>query len=116
MNNLGFLFILAISLWMECVYHSMRGMTEPDGIENVRRTFERALLVVGLNVAKGVTVWDAYREFEIAILAGLQPQPGSTDTKDFDAQLNRVTKLFKRQLSIPLIGTAYARYLYLNWF
>lgn len=82
----------------------MNGMSEPDGLETVRKTFEKAISVVGLDVANGTMVWEAYREFELAILAGLQPPQGSTPSSDFEAQMNRITKLFKRQLSVPLKG------------
>ena len=47
-------------------------MAEKDGIEKARSVFERALIAVGLNVAKGSVIWEAYREFENAIHQGLQ--------------------------------------------
>jgi hypothetical protein len=43
-----------------------------DGVETVRNTFERALTAVGLHVAKGAILWEAYREFENVMLAMLQ--------------------------------------------
>ena len=33
--------------------------------------FDRALTACGLHVTKGANLWEAYREFENAILAGL---------------------------------------------
>jgi hypothetical protein len=41
-------------------------------MEKVRSIFERALTAVGLHMTKGATVWEAYREFENAILATVQ--------------------------------------------
>jgi len=82
----------------------MRGMSEPDGVENVRKIFENAVSVVGLDVANGTLVWEAYREFELAVLTGLQPPQGAAPSSDFEAQTKRITKLFKRQLSVPLNG------------
>ena len=60
----------------------MRGMSEPDGIQNVRNTFEKAITHVGIHVARGALIWEAYREFEIALLAGMQTAPGKVPTQD----------------------------------
>jgi len=83
-------------------------MSESDGLAAVRDTFEHALTAVGIHVASGSSVWEAYREFESALLAGLQPTPGSVadaeTMKQIDTQTKRISKLFQRQLSIPLIG------------
>ena len=74
----------------------------------VRDTFERALSAVGIHVASGSMLWEAYREFESALLAGLQPTPGSVADADtmrqIDIQTKRIAKLFQRQLSVPLTG------------
>lgn len=43
-----------------------------DGINTVRNTFERAVTAVGLHATKGFMLWEAYREFEYAMLARLQ--------------------------------------------
>lgn len=42
------------------------------GVKIVRDTFERALTSVGLHVAKGAILWEAYREFENVMLGMLQ--------------------------------------------
>uniref|UniRef100_A0A8C7GW86 Spliceosome associated factor 3, U4/U6 recycling protein n=1 Tax=Oncorhynchus kisutch TaxID=8019 RepID=A0A8C7GW86_ONCKI len=83
-------------IWLEYAQYSIGGMGLPGGMEKVRSIFERALTAVGLHMTKGATVWEAYREFENAILATLE----------------RIHTLFRRQLSIPLMdmdGT-YAEY------
>uniref|UniRef100_A0A3P9A113 Spliceosome associated factor 3, U4/U6 recycling protein n=1 Tax=Esox lucius TaxID=8010 RepID=A0A3P9A113_ESOLU len=83
-------------IWLEYAQYSIGGMGQPGGIEKVRSIFERALTAVGLHMTKGATVWEAYREFENAILATLE----------------RIYTLFRRQLAIPLMdmeGT-YAEY------
>uniref|UniRef100_A0A4W5NDR2 Spliceosome associated factor 3, U4/U6 recycling protein n=1 Tax=Hucho hucho TaxID=62062 RepID=A0A4W5NDR2_9TELE len=83
-------------IWLEYAEYSIGGMGLPGGMEKVRSIFERALTAVGLHMTKGATVWEAYREFENAILATLE----------------RIHTLFRRQLSIPLMdmdGT-YAEY------
>lgn len=41
-------------------------------MEKIRSICERAIAVAGYHVKKGFTLWEAYREFEMAILAGLQ--------------------------------------------
>jgi len=98
----------AVAVWLEYVQYSIGGMAEDNGLATVRDTFERALTAVGIHVTSGSMLWEAYREFECAILAGLQPTPGSVpdaDTvKQIDTQTKRIAKLFQRQLSVPLIG------------
>lgn len=97
-----------MAVWLEYVQYSIGGMAEEGGLAAVRDTFERALTAVGIHVASGSMLWEAYREFECAMLAGLQPTPGSVadaDTvKQIDTQTKRIAKLFQRQLSVPLIG------------
>lgn len=47
-------------------------MGSPGGIDKVRCIFERAVTAVGLHMTKGQLVWEAYREFENAILSTVQ--------------------------------------------
>uniref|UniRef100_A0AAR2J1H4 RRM domain-containing protein n=1 Tax=Pygocentrus nattereri TaxID=42514 RepID=A0AAR2J1H4_PYGNA len=76
-------------IWLEYAQYSIGGMGAPGGIDRVRAIFERALTAVGLHMTKGAALWEAYREFEIAILSTLQ--------------LERIHTLFRRQLAIPLM-------------
>ena len=46
-------------------------MGEEGGVIKVREVFDKALTACGLHVSKGENLWEAYREFENAILAGL---------------------------------------------
>ncbi|KAA0716719.1 Squamous cell carcinoma antigen recognized by T-cells 3 [Triplophysa tibetana] len=103
-------------IWLEYVQYSIGGMGAEGGIERVRSIFERALTAVGLHMIKGTSIWEAYREFEIAILSTVQPPPGSVPSQEqqklLTAQLQRIHTLFKRQLAVPLMdmeGT-YAEY------
>jgi len=101
-------FFPAVKVWLEYVQYSIGGMSEDGGLASVRDTFERALTAVGIHVAMGSMLWEAYREFESAMLAGLQPTPGSVAdaeaVKQIDTQMKRIAKLFQRQLSVPLVG------------
>ncbi|MEE6509576.1 hypothetical protein FKM82_026923 [Ascaphus truei] len=103
-------------IWLEYAQYSMGGMGEEGGIAKVRSIFERALTAVGLHMTKGSTVWDAYREFENAILGTIQPMPGSIPSAEqqqmLNAQLERIHTLFKRQLGVPLLDmdSTYAEY------
>uniref|UniRef100_A0A8D3D241 Spliceosome associated factor 3, U4/U6 recycling protein n=1 Tax=Scophthalmus maximus TaxID=52904 RepID=A0A8D3D241_SCOMX len=83
-------------IWLEYAQYSIGGMGSPGGIDMVRSIFERAVTAVGLHMTKGQTVWEAYREFENAILSTLE----------------RIHTLFRRQLSVPLIDmeATYAEY------
>ena len=64
--------LLGFGVWLEYVQFAVGGMGEENGIQKVRSVFERAITAVGLHVTKGAMIWDAYREFENAILEGLQ--------------------------------------------
>ena len=58
-------------LWLEYVQFSIGRMGEEDGLAVIRAAFEQALAAVGLHASQGVNIWEAYREFENAISAGL---------------------------------------------
>ena len=58
-------------MWLEFVQFAIGGMEEEDGIKRIRETFERALTSVGFHASQGSHIWDAYREFESAVLSGL---------------------------------------------
>lgn len=103
-------------IWLEFAQYSIGGMGQEGGIEKVRSVFERAITACGLHMTKGSTMWDAYREFENAILSTIQPPPGTIPTPEqqqmLNEQLERIHALFRRQLSIPLLDmeTTYAEY------
>ena len=67
-----FLCFAAVPVWLEYVQYSIGGMGEEGGVQHIRQVFEQALTAAGLHVSKGAALWEAYREFESAILAGLQ--------------------------------------------
>lgn len=62
----------AVPIWLEYIQFSIGGMGEENGIENIRSICEKACSFAGLHVTKGYLLWEAYREFETAILAGYQ--------------------------------------------
>lgn len=103
-------------IWLEYAQYSIGGMGEKGGITKVRSIFERALTAVGLHMTKGSAVWDAYREFENAILGSIQPMAGTVPSSEqqqlLNDQLDRIRTLFKRQLGVPLqeMETTYAEY------
>ncbi|NXL91801.1 SART3 protein, partial [Alectura lathami] len=94
-------------IWLEYAQYSIGGIGQEGGIETVRSVFERALTAVGLHVTKGAALWEAYREFENAILETAQPAPGSVPSAEQQqvlcSQLERIHALFRRQLGIPLM-------------
>ncbi|CAM5162301.1 unnamed protein product [Eretmochelys imbricata] len=103
-------------IWLEYAQYSIGGIGQEGGIEKVRSIFERALTAVGLHVTKGTAIWEAYREFENAILETVQPAAGSIPSPEQQqtlcAQLEKIHTLFRRQLGIPLLDmeTTYAEY------
>ncbi|XP_062038290.1 squamous cell carcinoma antigen recognized by T-cells 3 isoform X1 [Lepus europaeus] len=94
------------NIWLEYGQYSVGGIGQKGGLEKVRSVFERALSSVGLHVTKGLAVWEAYREFESAIMEAARPIAGFLSPSDreqtFDSQLDKVHSLFRRQLAIPL--------------
>uniref|UniRef100_K7F3P6 Spliceosome associated factor 3, U4/U6 recycling protein n=1 Tax=Pelodiscus sinensis TaxID=13735 RepID=K7F3P6_PELSI len=103
-------------IWLEYAQYSIGGIGQEGGIEKVRSIFERALTAVGLHVTKGAAIWEAYREFENAILETVQPAAGSIPSPEQQqtlcAQLEKIHTLFRRQLGIPLLDmeVTYAEY------
>ncbi|NWQ59329.1 SART3 protein, partial [Neopipo cinnamomea] len=103
-------------IWLEYAQYSIGGIGQEGGIEKVRSIFERALTAVGLHVTKGTALWEAYREFENAILETAQPVPGSVPSPEQQqvlcSQLEKIHTLFRRQLGIPLLDmeASYAEY------
>lgn len=94
---------LSVDIWLEYAQYTIGGMGESDGINLVRSVFDRAVSEVGLHVTKGSNIWDAYREFENAILAGLKPESSEGTDSTYLEQKERLLSLFKRQLSVPLL-------------
>ncbi|XP_040272553.1 squamous cell carcinoma antigen recognized by T-cells 3 [Bufo bufo] len=103
-------------IWLEYAQYSIGGMGAEGGIAKVRGIFERALTAVGLHMTKGSSIWDAYREFENAILGTIQPLPGTIPSAEqqqmLNTQLEKIHTLFKRQIGVPLLDMAstYAEY------
>ena len=62
----------SVSLWCDYLnfvqeHDSSVIECSPAGILKARNLFERALSGAGLHVAEGSKIWEAYREFELAI-------------------------------------------------
>ena len=64
--------VAAVGVWFEYVQYSIGGMAQPGGMQCVREVFEAAITACGLHFTRGAAIWEAYREFENAVLAGLQ--------------------------------------------
>jgi len=109
----------SVPIWLEYVQFAIGRMGDEDGIEKVREAFERSLSVVGLHVSQGANIWEAYREFENAITAGLLPKPGTVpspqEEEAFSVQNQKVASLFKRQLQVPLLNMQNTLDEYKDW-
>ena len=82
-------------------------MGDANGIENIRCICEKAIAFAGFHVSKGFLLWEAYREFEMALLAGYQQSSAGSvqtieQTKMINDQLERIAHIFKKQLSVCL--------------
>lgn len=117
---------LAVEVWLEYLQFSTGLGTDKETTEKIRNLFERALTAAGLHVMKGALVWDAFREFENIIVDMVSNQTcyvhvvllnmklqhfnskpviqmDSTAPERID-QINRIGKLYRRQLACPLFG------------
>lgn len=106
---------VSVDVWLEYCQFSISGSSTPDGLDlaryfkcktylisiiahvHFRSVFEKALSSVGIHVAKGSIIWETYREFEMA-MASL-----ATTDEDKKSQRDRIDKIFKRQLTVPLL-------------
>ena len=89
---------LSVDLWLEYCQFSIGGIGSDEGIKLARDIFEKAIIAVGIHVSRGPLIWETYREFENALLIILQ------NSDKVASQKERINKLFKRQLTIPLLG------------
>lgn len=101
---------LSPGIWLEFIQFSIGEMGKPNGIEKIRSVCERGIHFAGLHVTKGYCLWEAYREFESAILSGLQASfAGSVQneqqTQQLNEQIGRIVSIFKRQINVCLDNT-----------
>jgi hypothetical protein len=70
-----------------------------EALKKIRAVMEEAIRHGGLHVVKGALLWDSYRDFEMAIY---QTTKGGSETEK-TSQAQKITHLFNRQLSVPLL-------------
>ncbi|CAH8617357.1 Squamous cell carcinoma antigen recognized by T-cells 3 [Schistosoma haematobium] len=88
-----------INVWLEYCHFaiSTSDFSSADSIKQAEVIFESALSHQGLNVVGGSMLWEIYREYLTVVWSQL-PQ----DHKEMKLeQLNKMDRLFQRQLSIP---------------
>ncbi|KAF7842834.1 squamous cell carcinoma antigen recognized by T-cells 3 [Senna tora] len=107
---------LSVSLWCDYInfvqeFDPLVRQCSHAGISKARELFERALTAAGLHVAEGTKIWEAYREFELAILLTID----EADTQAKEKQVQQIRSLFHRQLSIPLAGMNSTLLAYKAW-
>ncbi|KAK7302396.1 hypothetical protein RJT34_13284 [Clitoria ternatea] len=107
---------LSVSLWCDYVnfvqeFDPMVCQCLPTGVSKARDLFETALTAAGLHVLEGSKIWEAYREYEQAILLTID----QTDTQAKEKQLHRIRTLFHRQLSVPLANMTTTLSAYKTW-
>ncbi|KAK2723233.1 squamous cell carcinoma antigen recognized by T-cells 3-like [Artemia franciscana] len=100
---------LSVPIWLEYCQFTIGG----GDIEESRAVFERAIQAAGLHVSNGAILWEAFREYEICILQTIISAGGEEDT--IVNQKERVEKLFKRQLSCPLLNNDSSFSEYESW-
>lgn len=71
-------------IWLEYGQYSVGGIGQKGGLEKVRSVFERALSSVGLHMTKGLAIWEAYREFESAIVEAARVSAPSVPCASLD--------------------------------
>ncbi|XP_078158298.1 uncharacterized protein LOC144553999 [Carex rostrata] len=70
----------------------------PSGASKMRELLERAITVAGFHVTEGNKIWEAYREYEQALLLTIDEE----NTEEKEKQNQQIRSLFHRQLAVPL--------------
>ena len=98
----------SVKLWTEYCQYVLDNMEGENGIQDARTVFERAITSVGLHLTEGVSVWDGYREFEMALYDSYKTMAeGSSSTQaqqKVEQQNEKVKSIFRREICVPLIG------------
>ncbi|KAK8584620.1 hypothetical protein V6N13_138577 [Hibiscus sabdariffa] len=107
---------LSIPLW--CDYLKSVQEHDPkvrdcsaDGISKARDLFERAVTAAALHVSQGSLIWDAYIQFEQAILLPID----QSNIQAKEKQVQRIRSVFHRYLSIPLANLKSTLLAYKTW-
>ncbi|XP_033646348.1 squamous cell carcinoma antigen recognized by T-cells 3-like isoform X1 [Asterias rubens] len=85
-------------LWEKYCSFCLETMNTNYSISEVRSIFEQALTAVRLHVSKADIIWKLYRDFENSLRESAQNEC------EKDQQTARLERLFKRQLSVPLMN------------
>ena len=91
---------VSVDLWLEYCQFGIGGIGTEEGAKKATNIFEKALTSCGRNIARGSLVWEAFREFEVALLSMIPDK----NSKAFNDQKLKIINLYKRQLRVPLIG------------
>lgn len=97
----------AVELWQEYAQFAI-GVLE---LSKVREILEKGLSAAGMHVASGSLLWDTLRELEFAHFSAKEPQ-----SEEWRNQLQRLYDIFKRQLSVPLLGMESTYEEFEQWF
>ena len=90
----------SVDLWLEYCQFSIGGIGTEEGIKKARDVFEKSLTFCGRDISRGSLLWEAFREFEMALLSMISDQ----QSEDYKKQKLKVMNIYKRQLRVPLIG------------
>eukprot|EP01102_Stenamoeba_stenopodia_P004257 TRINITY_DN14587_c0_g1_i1.p1 TRINITY_DN14587_c0_g1~~TRINITY_DN14587_c0_g1_i1.p1 ORF type:complete len:1011 (-),score=277.45 TRINITY_DN14587_c0_g1_i1:51-3083(-) len=115
---------ISVKIWLQyghvvetMFYKSIDEEEEETTADQVRSMWENAISAVGSHVAEGDQIWKAFRSFETRMLEELEAmgaiQPAAE--KIVTQQRERVRKLYRRQLAIPLIGMEATYKEYIDW-
>ncbi|KAJ8962585.1 hypothetical protein NQ318_000978 [Aromia moschata] len=98
---------LSVELWVEYAQYSI-GLSN---LETTRSILERGLTSAGLHASEGSLLWDTLRELENAHIS-----LKDTNSDEWKTQVKRLADVFKRQLSVPLIGMESTYHEWKEWF
>lgn len=103
---------LSVDLWLEYCQYSIGGIGSKEGIVRAREVHEKAIIACGLHVSQGSLIWDAYKEFEGALLSMMASSGSEELEKIYADQKKKVENIHRRELRQPLLGLekAYSEY------
>lgn len=103
---------LSVPLWHDMLMHVLTLDVENEA--RVRGVAEEAITAVGTILPHGHVIWRVLRSYEMELLRATSEHPATT-AEQVEAQTERLRKLFRRQLAVPLAGNEQLLQEYRRW-
>lgn len=85
-----------IQLWIDYIEFAI-AQKETISIDEIRKIFDKSLVLAGLHVTRGSEIWKAYITFELSLL-----NKQNSNNLDVNQQIRNIYNLYCSQLMLPL--------------